>query len=200
MNEEKPTCTSPRKNGERSIEELLRRREESQKNKTYRGQKIKSIRERLQEKFVLSERGCWEWTGCVDNFGYGVISLYNDGKNAVTIRTHKLSLYLYANIDSKSQCVLHRCDNPKCCNPEHLFLGDRADNCRDMTEKGRHWTEHTPLKTHCKHGHEFTPENTLIARKGDMEYRRCRECSRIDSYARWKTRKEAEAVNLCQPH
>ena len=67
--------------------------------------------------------------------------------------------------------VCHRCDNPRCINPGHLFLGTPKDNMRDKVLKGRHASQ---LKTHCPRGHEFTPENTYwySSRQG----RKCRAC------------------------
>lgn len=53
-------------------------------------------------------------------------------------------------------CVLHKCDNPRCARPDHLFLGTRAENNLDMTSKGRHWQQQ---KTHCIRGHALATEN-----------------------------------------
>ena len=80
--------------------------------------------------------GCWEWLDKLDPNGYGRTYLVEDGKKKWYF-AHRLSLKLNnVNIDNLVAC--HHCDNPKCVNPEHLFLGTQADNMRDMKDKGRH--------------------------------------------------------------
>ena len=80
---------------------------------------------------------CWEWTGAILRNGYGEFGL--DGKMRLTHRIsylwhHPLSVDLW---EHREICVCHRCDNPKCVNPSHLFLGSQIDNLKDMTKKGR---------------------------------------------------------------
>jgi len=74
---------------------------------------------------------CWEWTGPL-NDGYGVIH-YN-GKQWMT---HRLAVLLDGR-DPTGYSVCHSCDNPSCCNPSHLWLGDHASNMLDQRLKGRH--------------------------------------------------------------
>lgn len=57
--------------------------------------------------------------------------------NHKDIRAHRLAYMTATGIDPGDLCVLHRCDNPPCCNPAHLFLGTVADNARDAVQKGR---------------------------------------------------------------
>jgi hypothetical protein len=85
------------------------------------------------EKNVIRKEGCWDWGGYFDKNGYG---LFHSGHSRQT-RAHRFSWELYNGKIPQGLNVLHRCDNPKCSNPEHLFLGTTQDNAIDMAQKGR---------------------------------------------------------------
>ncbi len=89
--------------------------------------------ERFEEKYILDAGGCWLWTAAKDYNGYGVIRT----KDSRAERTHRVSYKLFVGPIPKGIFVCHRCDNPSCVNPEHLFLGSQADNIRDMISKNR---------------------------------------------------------------
>lgn len=75
---------------------------------------------------------CWDWMGPRNYDDYGLVK-----RKGKTLRCHRVSWeYIYGDIPN-GLWVLHCCDNPKCCNPVHLFLGTHKDNMRDMTEKNR---------------------------------------------------------------
>ncbi len=74
---------------------------------------------------------CWVWTGSKSD-GYGKCRFQTKFQN-----THRVSWKLANGEIPDGMCVLHKCDNPPCCNPDHLFLGTKLDNARDCIAKGR---------------------------------------------------------------
>ena len=95
-------------------------------------------RKRLLSRYQIStdikpgvDTGCWEYTRCVGPNGYGFMAAFG-----VTWPVHRLAYNLLVG-DVGDKNVLHRCDNRKCFNPDHLFLGTQSENIRDMFQKGR---------------------------------------------------------------
>jgi hypothetical protein len=135
------------------------------------------IETRLWEKVQKEPNGgCWLWTGGTTNGGYGVIGV---GRGRLH-RAHRISWEIANGPIPDGLKVLHRCDNPPCVNPAHLFLGTQVDNMRDCAAKGRHKLK---AQTHCKRGHEFTAENTYAV--GDR-WRGCLTCRKAYDRKRWQ--------------
>jgi hypothetical protein len=89
--------------------------------------------DRLRALLEVTASGCWEFQGNRNKGGYGRIG---EGRENVFLAHRVAYHYLVTPID-ESVDVLHRCDNPPCCNPDHLFLGSQSDNAKDMWAKGR---------------------------------------------------------------
>ncbi len=89
--------------------------------------------ERFHNLYKKMPSGCWFWLGYLRPAGYGMIT--DDGGTAQY--AHRFSWILHFGLIPINLFVCHKCDNPRCVNPEHLFLGSAQDNLDDMVKKGR---------------------------------------------------------------
>ena len=93
----------------------------------------KDMQRYIMERVSIQENGCWEWTMSRTWKGYG-----QGHVNRKTGKAHRISYEAFIGPIPKGMHVLHECDNPPCCNPDHLWLGTNSDNIRDAVAKGRH--------------------------------------------------------------
>src|SRR6478735_6357894 len=130
-----------------------------------------SLDTRFAEKVERDEvTGCLIWTGANDGKGYGIIRV--DGRR---VRAHRWSYERHVGPVPDGLLILHSCDTPACVEPTHLRPGTDAENMADRDLRGRNgWAR----RTHCKHNHEYTPENTAIRETRGYEVRICLTCQR----------------------
>ena len=140
-------------------------------------------------KLKLADNGCLEWQGARFVQGYGAVQWCD-----AQWRAHRVAWLLEHGDLPVDMDVLHRCDNPPCCNIVHLFLGSQKDNIRDSIDKGR-WTQQSG-KTYCPQGHPYSEQNTYSWKPG---MRRCRICNadiqrqrRLDGKV--KSRRKSRAI------
>jgi hypothetical protein len=91
---------------------------------------------RLMTYRTITDTGCWVWTRAVNDAGYGLIRT-GGRPDGWTERVHRVAFALWVGPIECGVRVLHRCDNPPCFNPDHLFTGTAQDNTDDMLKKGR---------------------------------------------------------------
>jgi hypothetical protein len=88
--------------------------------------------QRFYDKIDKVENGCWMWTGWKFKDGYGGFNVRRR-----TVRAHRWAYKYFVGPIPEGMCVCHKCDNPACVNPDHLWIGTNIDNMRDEREKGR---------------------------------------------------------------
>jgi hypothetical protein len=114
------------------------------------------VKARLLACRVIDAAGCWNWTGGrAGSGGYGQIRI--DGKKTYV---HRAAFEAWRHPLAPGFNSLHRCDNPRCFNPEHLFEGTQDDNVKDCVEKGRHRTGERPRGA--KHGNATITEADVL--------------------------------------
>lgn len=119
-------------------------------------------RERILQRISLPNLdGCMEWTGAINTSGYGH---YNRGLTYYL--GHRASYEMFVGPIPEGLVIDHLCRNRACCRPDHLEPVTIGENIR----RGEQAT-----KTHCVHGHEFTPSNTYLRLTGGRECRACRK-------------------------
>lgn len=92
----------------------------------------RSTTESFWKRLTKTDSGCWEFSGCKSSDGYG--RLIFQGRK---LSAHRLAYELTEGAIPDGMAICHKCDNPPCCNPDHLFLGTQADNVADRVAKGR---------------------------------------------------------------
>jgi len=127
-----------------------------------------NLKLRFESKFSKLENGCWQWNAGTNSYGYGWFRF-----NKRPYLAHRFSLYFYRDdFDLNSEkLVLHKCNNPLCVNPDHLYVGSNHDNMNDLIRSGNFYQK---KKTHCPQGHEYNEVNTLRYNG----WRRCAICHR----------------------
>ncbi len=120
-----------------------------------------SMQDRIAKRIEIDESGCWLWTGCLTDGGYGRIRV--DG---VELKVHRLSYELFIGPIPEGLDIDHLCRVRRCANPEHLEPVTRSVNLQRGV-----WPN--SAKTHCPQGHPYTEANTYVWRRR----RACRTCS-----------------------
>lgn len=142
--------------------------------------------------WTVTDPGCWEWNGTIANNGYGVFTAKHLGIRSGLV--HRYSYEYFKEPIPEGLLIRHKCDNPKCMNPDHLETGTYADNTRDMLERDRaaYWFK----RTMCRNGHDLSDPDNDGTRMANGKLRHyCKQCE-AENRARWNaSEREKRAAN-----
>lgn len=121
--------------------------------------------EYIRSRMTIVDNGCWIWNGHLDRDGYGQAN----SRLGTLSKAHRLAFHIFKG-SITCDVVRHTCDNPPCCNPDHLIQGSFRDNLNDAVERGR-----IDLKAKSDHANTYTriPQATVdkvleLAKKGEL--------------------------------
>jgi hypothetical protein len=143
------------------------------------------------ERFMskVDKRGddeCWEWQAGKNPRGYGQFSFKGRQKMA-----HRVIWILTNGPIPAGFFICHKCDNPSCVNPAHLFPGTPLDNTRDCISKGRFLFSTRKARIYCPNGHLYAGDNLYITPDGE---RKCRTCRSNQNRLRYQRMKKEGAI------
>ena len=118
--------------------------------------------ERFERRLAKQPTGCWKWLGSIKKMRDRPTKDWHGqwrNENGGIELTHRAAWRLFVGPIPSGACVLHRCDVPRCCNPDHLYLGTQADNVRDMWDRGR---LNPGISRGEEHGNAKLTENLVI--------------------------------------
>jgi hypothetical protein len=122
---------------------------------SYRAQAPQRFWEKVDKS--ASSSGCWLYMGFRKWDGYGWLARWQDGR-ARYLTAHRYAWILTHGEPAKGMHILHKCDNPPCCNPAHLKLGTHQENMADAKAKGRHNSGHWSVRKPSLHPNRVRPE------------------------------------------
>lgn len=118
------------------------------------------VKKRLLKLIIINENGCWEWICSLDKAGYASTCYVRNGRK-ITMKGYKVSYLVFIGEIPNDLWVLHKCDNRKCINPDHLFLGTCQDNHDDMRSKNRACDYKKALKGEVNHKSKLKNQDIL---------------------------------------
>lgn len=141
------------------------------------------------DKYYLKGDGCWEWTGGLNNKGYGMFYMAKGGYTA-----HRVSYVRVYGEPEKALVIDHKCANPRCIRPEHLEAVTNGENVL----RGKNPPALNRRKTHCQYGHPLCGEN-VVSRSKKWNDRTCKICDaniKRRTHERWKARKGGSVPSI----
>lgn len=114
---------------------------------------------------------CWNWTGACKLSGHGQLMMHSIRR---PIGAHRISWLIHQGKIKAGLCICHHCDNPRCVNPRHLFVGSQLANIADMNSKGRHGGPRGPEHPHAVLNYELAAEAKKLLIAGES----CRSIGR----------------------